>query len=84
MSLAAAAIAPLVGLASARLGLSIVVIELLLGVAIGPNGMGLVQPMEGILPALARFGMVLLFFIAGLEIEFHAIRGRPLVFAVLG
>jgi Kef-type K+ transport system membrane component KefB len=40
--------------------------------------------MEGILPALARFGMVLLFFIAGLEIEFHAIRGRPLVFAVLG
>lgn len=59
-------------------------IELLLGVVIGPNGLGLVQPLDGILPALATFGMVLLFFIAGLEIDFQAIRGRPVLIGVLG
>ncbi|MFO1305518.1 MAG: cation:proton antiporter [Burkholderiales bacterium] len=80
--LVAAALAPLIGMATARFGLSIVVIELLLGVAIGPQGLALVHPSAGMLTPLATFGMVFLFFIAGLEIDLDAIRGRPLLTAV--
>jgi Kef-type K+ transport system membrane component KefB len=82
LTLVAAALAPLVGMATARFGLSIVVIELLLGVAIGPQGLALVQPTAGMLTPLATFGMVFLFFVAGLEIDLEAIRGRPLLTAV--
>jgi len=82
--LIAAALAPIVGAATRRFGLSIVVIELLLGVAIGPQGLGLVAGGEGILPGLATLGMAFLFFIAGLEIDLPAIRGRPLRIAFAG
>jgi Kef-type K+ transport system membrane component KefB len=50
--LAAAALAPIVGMATGRLGLPIVVIELLLGVAIGPQGLALVAPTAGMLSPL--------------------------------
>ena len=33
---------------------------------------------------LSRFGMTFLFFLAGLEIDFEAIRGRPIAWAGLG
>jgi Kef-type K+ transport system membrane component KefB len=82
LTLVAAALAPLFGIATARFGLSIVIIELLLGVAIGPQGLALVQPTAGMLTPLATFGMVFLFFVAGLEIDLEAIRGRPLLTAV--
>jgi Kef-type K+ transport system membrane component KefB len=77
--LVAAALAPIVGMATARLGVSIVVIELLLGVAIGPQGLALVAPTAGMLTPLAKLGMAFLFFVAGLEIDLEAIRGRPLL-----
>jgi Kef-type K+ transport system membrane component KefB len=83
VSLVAAALAPLVGMATARFGLSIVVIELLLGVAIGPQGLALVLPTDGMLPPLSTFGMAFLFFVAGLEIDLEAIRGRPLRTAIV-
>jgi len=73
-----AAAAPVIAGATQRLGLSVVVIELLLGIGLGPQGFGLVDPMAGPLPALATLGMAFLFFIAGLEIDLVAIRGRPL------
>lgn len=82
--LSAAALAPLVGLATARFGLSIVVIELLLGIAIGPQGLGLVQAADGILDSLATYGMAFLFFVAGMEIDLGTIRGRPLTTGILG
>jgi len=78
----AAALAPIVGMATARFGLSIVVIELLLGIAIGPQGLALVDPAHGMLTPLATFGMAFLFFVAGLEIDLEAIRGRPLIASV--
>ena len=80
----AAAVAPIVGTATRRIGLSIVVIELLIGIAIGPQGLGLISPTAGWLPGLSRLGMAFLFFIAGLEIDLPAIRGRPLATAFLG
>ena len=67
-----------------RLGLSVVVIELLLGVALGPQGLAIVSATTGALPAFATLGLAFLFFIAGLEIDLLAIRGRPLRLAFAG
>lgn len=82
--LIAAALAPILGMVTRRIGLSIVVIELLLGIALGPQGFALASPKEGTLPALSTLGMAFLFFIAGLEIDLPAIRGRPLLLSVTG
>jgi Kef-type K+ transport system membrane component KefB len=75
--LAAAVAAPLLGELTRRIGLSIVVIELALGVAIGPQGLAWAA-VEGGVPFIATLGMAFLFFLAGLEIDFAAIRGEPL------
>jgi len=45
-----------------RLGLSVVVIELLLGVALGPQGLAIVSATTGALPAFATLGLAFLFF----------------------
>jgi Kef-type K+ transport system membrane component KefB len=81
--LAASVAAPLIGELTRRFGLSIVVLELALGVAIGPQGLGWAS-VEGAVPAVASIGMAFLFFLAGLEIELGAIRGRPIVIALAG
>lgn len=81
--LAAAVIAPLLAEATRGIGLSVVVLELLLGVAIGPQGLGWAE-ISGALPFLSLFGMGYLFFLAGLEIDLYAIRGRPLNLAIFG
>jgi Kef-type K+ transport system membrane component KefB len=80
----AAALAPVIGHLTRRIGVSIVVIELLLGIALGPQGFALVTPTAGSIPALATFGMAFLFFIAGLEIDLPAIGTQPLRTAALG
>jgi Kef-type K+ transport system membrane component KefB len=53
----------------------IVVFELLLGILLGPSVLGWAQPSEFI-DTLAEFGLAMLFFVAGSEIEFLAFRGR--------
>jgi Kef-type K+ transport system membrane component KefB len=81
--LAAAVAAPLLGEVTRRIGLSIVVLELALGVVIGPQGLGWAAA-EGFVPSIATVGMAFLFFLAGLEIELEAIRGKPLRLALAG
>ncbi len=81
--LAAAVVAPLIGELTRRIGLSIVVLELALGVAIGPQGLAWAAA-EGVVPGVATIGMAFLFFLAGLEIELAAIRGKPLRLALAG
>ncbi|HWI31223.1 MAG TPA: cation:proton antiporter [Microbacterium sp.] len=61
----------------------IVVFELVLGILIGPDLLGWVQE-SVFVEHLADFGLATLFFVAGSEINFAAIRGRPLVRASLG
>jgi len=61
----------------------LVVFEILLGLVFGPAVLGLIQPGE-VSTALADFGLAMLFFLAGNEINFQAIRGRPLMRASLG
>ena len=61
----------------------IIVFELLLGIIAGPALLGWVQE-NVVLDKLSDFGLAMLFFVAGMEIDFRAISGRPLVRASLG
>ena len=61
----------------------VVVLEVLLGVIIGPQVLGLVHPHQ-ITLFLAKFGVVILFFMAGYEISPDKIKGRPIINAIIG
>ena len=55
----------------------VVVIELLLGIVIGPQVLGLAET-DDFIEFFSNLGLGMLFFFAGYEIEFDRIRGRPL------
>lgn len=55
----------------------VVVLEILLGIALGPSGLGVIGP-SAFLALIADFGLAMLFFVAGTEVDFRAIAGRPL------
>jgi Kef-type K+ transport system membrane component KefB len=82
--IAAAALAgTLAALASGRgIVLPVVVIELLLGVALGPELLGL-HP-DQFVSFFSDLGLGMLFFFAGYEIDVHRIMGQPLRLALLG
>jgi Kef-type K+ transport system membrane component KefB len=66
-----------------RLAIPVVVIELVLGIVIGPELLGLAEHDEFI-DFFSNLGLGMLFFFAGYEIDFERIRGRPLLLALLG
>lgn len=79
-----AVLAPLiVRVLSPWVRIPIVVFELVLGILIGPSILGWVQPTE-FLDTLSEFGLAMLFFVAGSEIDFAGIRGRPVVRSTIG
>jgi len=78
-----AVLAPLLAELLKRFKVPIVVLEILLGMAIGPHGLGLVST-TSLLGTLSLLGLCFLFFMAGLEIDFFRIRGRPLQLAFKG
>ena len=55
----------------------VVVLEVLLGIAIGPHGLDLVR-FEGFVAVMFVFGMATTLFMAGIELDWARIRGRPL------
>jgi Kef-type K+ transport system membrane component KefB len=61
----------------------VVVFELVLGIVIGPSVLGWAHPTQ-FAHTLSQFGLAVLFFVAGTEIEFQALRGRTGTFAGLG
>ncbi|HPE02257.1 MAG TPA: cation:proton antiporter [Burkholderiaceae bacterium] len=81
--LLAAVAAPLI--AQTRLGsrLPVVVFEVVLGILIGPQVLKLVAD-QGFLAAMREVGMVAVMFMAGMEIDFARIRGRPLALGAAG
>jgi Kef-type K+ transport system membrane component KefB len=79
---AIATIAPLVSEATDRKVPS-VVLELAAGIIIGPQVLAWAVETPTV-AALSSFGLSFLFFMAGYEIEFDEIRGRPLDLAVVG
>ena len=72
-------------LAQTRLGsrVPVVVIEVLLGVIIGPHVLQLIEN-DTFLATMRSVGMVAVMFMAGMEIDFNRIKGNPLSLAVRG
>ena len=66
-----------------RLRLPSVVLEIILGIVIGPSVLGWVH-IDAPIQVLSLIGLAFLLFLAGLEIEFDHLRGRLLKLAALG
>src|SRR5215469_13200866 len=66
-----------------RVRLPLVVAEIGLGILVGPQVLGWATAGPTI-HVLSNFGLAFLFFLAGFEIDFPAIRGRPILLAALG
>ncbi len=66
-----------------RLRLPLVVLEIGLGIVVGPHILGWASAGPTI-QILSHFGLAFLFFLAGFEIDFKAIRGRPIRLAAVG
>jgi Kef-type K+ transport system membrane component KefB len=85
--LAIVVVAALASLSAALLArwlvIPVVVIEILLGIVIGPEVLGIAEEDEFI-EFFANLGLGMLFFFAGYEIEFDRIRGEPLRLAAIG
>jgi Kef-type K+ transport system membrane component KefB len=86
--LAIVATAAIAGTVSALVGargvfVPVVVVELLLGVLVGPQVLDLAH-VNSFTEFFADLGLGMLFFFAGYEIDLHRIRGQPLRLALLG
>jgi Kef-type K+ transport system membrane component KefB len=75
--------APLVLGFAPALRLPAVVLEIVAGIVIGPSVLGWVE-LDDSINVLATIGLAFLLFLAGLEIEFSQLRGRPLRLTSLG
>jgi Kef-type K+ transport system membrane component KefB len=73
----------LVMIASPKLVIPVVVLELLLGILIGPQVTGFAH-IDPTTSFLGDLGLGMLFFFAGYEIDFPRIKGKPLEFGVVG
>ncbi|MGX5694721.1 cation:proton antiporter [Agromyces soli] len=81
---AIAVAAPLLVRAVGRVvAIPLVVFEIVLGLLFGPAMLGWIEPNE-FTAKLSELGLAMLFFLAGNEIDFRAVRGRPLNRAVVG
>lgn len=81
--LVAAVVAPLLAQTRAGARVPVVVFEVVLGILIGPHVLGFVGE-DRFLSVMHNVGMVAVMFMAGLEMDFEAIRGRPLTLATSG
>jgi len=81
---AAAALAALAATVLGRwIALPVVVLELIFGIMIGPQALGLASP-DQFVEFFANLGLGMLFFFAGYEIDFGRIKGKSLNLAIVG
>ena len=66
-----------------RIRLPAIVLEIVLGIAVGPSGLGWVTP-DLPVTILALIGLAFLLFLSGLEIDVERLRGRILKLTALG
>src|SRR5262249_5487670 len=66
-----------------RIRLPAIVLEIVLGIVIGPSGLGWVEP-DLPVSILALVGLAFLLFLSGLEIDVERLRGRILKVTALG
>jgi Kef-type K+ transport system membrane component KefB len=78
-----AMLAPLLAELPRSFRIPVVVLEVILGILIGPHVFHLTSP-DGMIGTLGELGLTFLLFMVGLEIDFDKIRGRPLSLAVSG
>lgn len=78
-----AMLAPLLAELPHNVRLPVVVLEVMLGILIGPHVFNLASP-DGMTGTMGVLGLTFLLFMVGLEIDFDNIRGRPLSLAVGG
>ena len=76
-------LSPILAELSGRLAVPEIVIQLLLGIIVGPAVLGLAHP-DTIVNGLADLGLSFLMFLAGYELDLLRIRGRPLRLAAVG
>ena len=81
--LVAAVAAPLLAQIPLGFKVPVVVLEVLLGMVIGPHGLGIVQ-FEGFVATMFKFAMAVTLFMAGMELDFSEIKGRPVTLALGG
>ena len=81
--LAVALLAPLVLGFAPRVRVPAVVLEIVLGIVVGPSVLGWVEP-DLAVQIVALLGLAMLLFLAGLEIDVHRLRGRLLVLSLVG
>ena len=77
----AAVAAPLLSRVPLGFKVPVVVFEVLLGILIGPHVLRLVE-LSGVLEAMFTFGMATTLFMAGMELDFTSMKGRPLGLAL--
>jgi Kef-type K+ transport system membrane component KefB len=80
---AAVAAAPILAGLSRRVLIPTVVVEVLLGIVIGPDVLG-IATVDEFIYFLSQLGLAFLFFLAGLEIELATVRGQQAVRATAG
>jgi Kef-type K+ transport system membrane component KefB len=81
--LAAAVVAPLLSEIPIRLQVPVVVLEVVLGIVIGPHALNLVQ-FDGFVETMFAFGMAATLFMGGMELDFADIKARPMLLAAGG
>jgi Kef-type K+ transport system membrane component KefB len=72
-----------VALLPPRLAPPVVVVELLLGIVIGPEVLGIAH-VDDFIQFFSNLGLGMLFYFAGYEIDFDRIRGRPVMLGAWG
>jgi Kef-type K+ transport system membrane component KefB len=81
--LAVAVLAPLLSEIPTPFKVPAVVLEVLLGIVIGPHVLKLVE-FDGFVETMFALGTAATLFMSGIELEFDDIRGRPMLLAVGG
>jgi Kef-type K+ transport system membrane component KefB len=79
----AAAVATIVSRVSTRFVLPVVVVEILLGIIIGPQALDIAEP-DAYIDFLSSLGLVVLFFLAGIEVIHSGVPRRLLARGSIG
>jgi len=79
--LSAAVMAPIVADLIPKVKIPVVVLEIAFGVIIGPQILGWAE-VNSTVYVLGQLGLAFLFFLAGYEIDFNRIKGKPLKLAI--
>ncbi len=79
----AAVLAPILSELTGRLAIPEIVIQIVLGILIGPYVLNLAH-LDSVVTGLSDLGLTFLIFLAGYELDLERIRGRPLELAAAG